>query len=129
MNTFTIKYGKREWFADNWPLLLLAALILLTIFCITDCSCGTVKHWECQVFEHRYVEPRTEVRTTVDENGTHVDVIHHPEEFHLYCIGELEVDVQVDSERYHRLINGTEVTVRTKIGKWTGIKWVPHIVE
>jgi hypothetical protein len=109
----------------------ITALSLLLIFLMTDCVCGTTKYYECYVTGREYKPPWTEIRTDIDTEGrTSINTIHHPEEYHLFCVetgGAESFDCLTTATLYHSITNEQDVTVNTRKGKWTGKLWVPTV--
>lgn len=115
---------------------IIASFILLGLavcFCIADCSAGRSKHLECVVIGHEYKPAWVETYSTTDSEGrTHIETTYHREEFWLVCQDQEtmnEVNVQTRQFVYNSTTNNQEVTVETRIGRWTGIRWVPSISQ
>lgn len=105
-------------------------LVLLLGFLITDCSTGNVVHDEAIVTGRYYVPPRTEILVTVDEDGIpSFDDIDYPEEWHtvVLLMDNTPKDYNAGAGLYYSLTNGQFVTIRSKKGKWTGIKYIGEI--
>lgn len=106
-------------------------MCLGAVFCGVDCSCGTVRHIECVVVDHQYKPAWVETTTHTDADGrVTMDSTTHSEEFHVICresgVGTI-IDCNGRKQAYYSTTNGQEVTVVTRIGKWTGAKWIPRI--
>lgn len=107
---------------------------LLLVFVCVDCSSGVTKHYDCRVSGRHHVAAWVETRVSSDSDGNiSTSVIHHPEEFHLFC-DDFEdstrtFDVRTTSVCYNTITNGESVVVRVRQGKWTGIGYLPSIVE
>lgn len=101
------------------------------VFCVTDCSAGRTRYFECNVSGHQYVAAWNETSVSTDSDGKmSVSTTYHPEEYHVICQqsdGDGAFDVSTSRAQYHTVADGQAVTVRTRIGKWTGIAWVPSI--
>ena len=100
-------------------IIFLCAVLLLVTFFIVDCSAGTSRYFECQVADHHYVGPWTEISTSFDSHGeVNVSTIHHEEEFHVICYesqGESRTfDFKTSRSTYYTVTNGQPVTVKTR---------------
>lgn len=116
---------------NKLPAVLLALGILIMVLCIVDCSTGKTVHDEATVNGRYYKPPWTEITVSVDADGeTTVDTEHHPEEWHttvrMEGTGEIK-DFNAGKTFYLTLTNGQFVTIRSKQGKWTGIKYIGTI--
>ena len=101
----------------------------LTFLCV-DCSAGKTRHLECYVADKERVAAWTEIHTSVDSDGnTHISTQYHPEEFRLICqeYGADLVRVNVGESFYREATNGQPVTIRVRVGKWTGINHLARI--
>ena len=108
-------------------------LLLGLVFLLVDCSCGKTRFFECLVCDHEYKAPWTEVETTTDSEG-HARVVtrFHSEEYHVICResgGSLVFDCQTDKTSYFDHADGQQVTVRTRVGRWTGGHYLPVMVD
>lgn len=107
----------------------IAAAIL--VFLCVDCLAGRVRHFECNVVDHRYVPPSTQFHTSTDEHGhTHTWVTTIPEDYQLLCdelAGARTFNVSVGRYTWDTMTNGQYVTVRTREGRWTKFQWLPAI--
>lgn len=107
---------------------------LLLVFICVDCSSGVTKHYDCRVSGRHYVAAWVETKVSSDSEGNiSTSVIHHPEEFHLFC-DDLEdaaktFDVSTSSACYNTITNGESVIVRVREGKWTRLSYFPSIAE
>lgn len=114
----------------GWFITLTVIVVSALAFFITDCSTGKDRHLECSVSRHRYVAAWTEYTTSTDGDGNVTcDTTYHPEEFHILTTGEGEFDILVKQDEYDKLSDEEPITVRIRVGKWTGIRWIPTIVE
>ena len=111
---------------------VLAALVLcgLTFLCV-DCSAGKTRYLECYVADKERVAAWTEVHTSIDSDGNvHVSTQYHPEEFRLLCQehgADALVRVNVGEGFYREATNGQPVTVRVRVGRWTGMNHLARI--
>lgn len=112
------------------PAVLLAIGLVVTVSFVVDCSFGTTLHDEAIIHGRYYKPPWTETTVSCDEDGCTVDTERHPEEWHttVEMVGTGQIkDFNAGKTYYITLTNGQFVTVRSKQGKWTGIKYIGTI--
>lgn len=109
---------------------LIAIAIIISGFFITDCSTGKWSHDEATVAGRYYKPPYTTTSLSCDDEGCTVDVDEHPEEWHttvkVESTGNI-LDFNAGKQLYFSLTNGQFVTIKSRQGKWTGIKYLGTI--
>lgn len=118
----------------KWAGIIFFSLIgLFLVALIFDAGCGQTRFFECQVVAHSYEPPWTETYSTSDSDGHQtIHSVQHDEVFHLICTedaGETSFDCISTRTQYNTKTNGQEVTVLTRIGRWTGKHWLPTVQD
>lgn len=112
------------------PSVLLAIGLAVTVLFIVDCSSGNTVHDEAIVNGRYYKPPWTEITVNCDEDGCTFGTEDHPEEWHttVEMVGTGTIkDFNAGKTYYLTLTNGQFVTIRSKQGRWTGIKYIGTI--
>lgn len=113
--------------------ILFSIAVLVLVGCIFDAGCGDTHRYECQVAGHNYEPPWVETYSTTDSEGhQEIHSTQHSEVFHLICTedqGSQTFDCVCNRKQYTVKTNGQEVTVRTRIGRWTKHRWMPTVED
>lgn len=129
----------------------LILLLLVIAFFITDCASGYKHVTDAIVGSKDYKPAWTETYTTEEEEEdvhhqhywhTEYHTIHHPEEFHVWCVvtngtgtngmgyqywDTTQWDVETTAGIFYGLTNLQPIYVDYRRGRWTGIRYLSTI--
>ncbi|WP_460983173.1 hypothetical protein [Spirosoma fluminis] len=107
-------------------------VILLVVFCVTDCCTGAQRFCPGQVRQHVFHPAFTTISCTSDKHGSHCHTVYHPAEYHLLvdCQKPNHIaDVNTGRVGYALYRDDDRVIVGEQIGRWTGIIWSDWIEQ